>query len=72
MHNAILTFKYMHLHHTIIIHTARLLWILHAVYYLLSVYEVIGIMGLEIVIIASSKYKKTLPIVEYYYSYHTC
>jgi hypothetical protein len=41
-------------------------------YYPLSAYEVMEILGLEVVIPTFTKYKKSLSIVEHYYSYHTC
>jgi hypothetical protein len=41
-------------------------------YYSISAYEVIAVLGLEIVIPASSKYKNELFIVEHYYSDHIC
>jgi hypothetical protein len=41
-------------------------------YYPLSVYEVMGVLGLEIVFPTYSKYKKAVSIVEHYYSDHTC
>jgi hypothetical protein len=39
-------------------------------FYLLYANEVKAILGLKIIIHASSKYKNALSIVEHYYSYH--
>ena len=36
----------------------------------LSAYKVTSVLDLEVIILVSSKYKKPLSIIEYYYSYH--
>jgi hypothetical protein len=40
-------------------------------YYSLSVYEIMTILGLEIIIYTYNKYKNALFIVKHYYSHHT-
>jgi hypothetical protein len=52
-------------HHAIIIRIRTVVVVIKYRYYMLPAYEVIGVLGIEIEISASSKYKKTLFIVEH-------
>jgi hypothetical protein len=56
-------------HHALII---RIHTVIKCSYYPLSAYEVIEVLGTELVIHSSSKYKNAFYIVERYYSDHTC
>jgi hypothetical protein len=65
--DVVITFRYLHLHHTITICIRAVITVI--IYY--SAYEVMSLLEFKIVVYVSKKYKNTLSIVEHYYSNHT-